>query len=73
MLGWLALMFAVTSALAVLELLLGGSTLFLVIGVISSWAMSAVFYVTLWFGFVDTFEIAAPPALRTVMAEHQAQ
>jgi hypothetical protein len=73
MLGWLALMFAVTSALAVLELLLGGSTLFLVIGVISSWAMSAVFYVTLWFGFVDTFEIAAPPALRPVMAEHQAQ
>jgi len=62
MLGWLALMFAVTSALAVLELLLGGSTLFLVIGVISSWAMSAVFYVTLWFGFVDTFEIAAPAA-----------
>jgi len=62
MLGWLALMFAVTSLLAVLELLLGGSTLFLVIGVISSWAMSAVFYVTLWFGFVDTFEIASPAA-----------
>jgi hypothetical protein len=73
MLGWLGVMFAVTSVLAVLELLLGGSTLFLVIGVISSWAMSAVFYVTLWFGFVDTFEIAAPPALRLLMAEREAR
>jgi hypothetical protein len=61
-LGWFALSFLVTTALALLELLLGGSTLLLVIALTVSWALSALFYVTLWFGFVDTFEIVAPAA-----------
>jgi hypothetical protein len=67
--AWFAVMFTVTSVLAVLELLLGAPVLTLVIGLMTSWAMSAVFYVTLWFGFVDTFEITPPVAVRSVMAE----
>lgn len=57
-LGWFALSFVVTLALTALELLLGASVLVLAIAVMLSWALSALFYVTLWFGFVDTFEIA---------------
>jgi hypothetical protein len=67
-LGWFALIFAITGVLAVLALLLGDSLVFLALALVLSWALSALFYVTLWFGFVDTFEIAAPVQLRTVMA-----
>ena len=31
-------------------------------------ALTATFYVSIWFGFVDTFEITSPVAYRTVMA-----
>jgi hypothetical protein len=67
-LGWFALSSGVTGVLALLELALGSSTLLLAIAVMMSWAVSALFYVTLWFGFVDTFEISAPLPFRTVMA-----
>jgi len=67
-LGWLALMFVVTSVVAVLELALGGSTLVLFIGLLVSWTLTALFYVTLWFGFVDTFDIRVATGFRTVMA-----
>jgi len=70
-LGWLALSFVLTSVLALLELLLGSSVLLLGLALLMSWALSALFYVTLWFGFVDTFEIAAPAAFRTVMADDE--
>ena len=69
-LGWFALSFAMASVLAMLELVLGSSTILLGFAVLMSWALSALFYVTLWFGFVDTFEIAAPVAFRTVMADN---
>jgi hypothetical protein len=68
-LGWLALSFVVTSALAVLEMMLGASVLMLAIAVMLSWALSALFYVTLWFGFVDTFEITPAAAFLTPMAD----
>jgi hypothetical protein len=67
-LGWFALSFALTCALALLELLLGNSVVLLAVAVMLSWAISALFYVTLWFGFVDTFEITSTTAFRTVMA-----
>jgi hypothetical protein len=35
-----------------------------------SWCVSALFYVSLWFGFVDTFEITPPVPFRTVMADN---
>ena len=69
-LGWLALSFALTSVLALLELLLGSSVLLVGFAILMSWALSALFYVTLWFGFVDTFEIAPPVTFRTVMADN---
>ncbi len=69
-LGWLALSFALASALALLELLFAGSALVVGFAILMSWALSALFYVTLWFGFVDTFEIAPPVAFRTVMADN---
>ena len=70
-LGWFALSFALTSVLAVLELLVGNSVLLLAAAVMLSWAVSALFYVTLWFGFVDTFEITSTAAFRTVMADKE--
>jgi hypothetical protein len=62
-LGWFALSLGVTLALTLLELVLGASTPLMAIAVMLSWTLSALFYVTLWFGFVDTFEItpAASP------------
>ena len=68
-LGWLALSFVLTSVLAVLELAFGASMLVLGIAVLMSWALSALFYVTLWFGFLDTFEISPPATFRTVLAD----
>ena len=70
-LGWLALSFALTSVLALLEIALGTSVIVLGIAVLMSWALSALFYVTLWFGFVDTFEITSPVAFRTVLADNE--
>ena len=67
-LGWFALSFVITLVLTVLELMLGTSVLVLAIAVMLSWALSALFYVTLWFGFVDTFEIASAAAIRTETA-----
>ena len=69
--GWLALSFVLTSVLAVMELAFGASVLVLCFAVLMSWALSALFYVTLWFGFVDTFEISSPVAFRTVMADDE--
>ena len=71
-LGWFALSFVVTLVLTVLELMLGASVLVLAIAVMLSWALSALFYVTLWFGFVDTFEITSIAAIRTVPADTDA-
>ena len=70
-LGWLALSFVLTSVLALLEIAFGTSVIVLGIAVLMSWALSALFYVTLWFGFVDTFEITSPVAFRTVLADNE--
>jgi hypothetical protein len=67
-LAWFALSLALMVALAMLSLVLGESIVFLLIAVMLSWALSALFYVTLWFGFVDTFDIRSPVAFRTVIA-----
>jgi hypothetical protein len=32
--------------------------------------LSIAYFLSLWFGFVDTFEIEAPVAFRTVMADN---
>jgi hypothetical protein len=68
-LGWFALTFTTVSVLALLALLIGDSLLFLFVAVLLSWAVSALFYVTLWFGFNDTFEFIAVPKPRAPAAD----
>ncbi len=67
-LGWCA----VGVLFALLMLLVAAATGNLGVAVVLmtpvSWAMSAVFYVTLWFGFVDTFQITSTQPIRTVLA-----
>jgi len=70
-LGWFALSFAATAALGLLALVLGESIVLLLVAAMLYWALSALFYVTLWFGFDDTFEISSPVPFRTVMASDQ--
>ena len=55
--GWFGVLFAFSTIVALLDALMDGSVALLIVAMIASWALSAVFYVTLWFGFVDTFEI----------------
>jgi hypothetical protein len=64
-LGWFALSFAATAALAVLALVLGESIVLLLVAAMLYWALSALFYVTLWFGFNDTFEFGSSVPFRT--------
>jgi hypothetical protein len=59
-LGWVATVLVSGFVLGFVELLLQGSALFVFIVLIGSWILSAAFYVSLWFGFVDTFDIRAP-------------
>ena len=60
-LGWFALAFFASSLLALAEVLLPEAAgVAVALGV--SWVMSALFYVTLWFGFEDTFDISRPRA-----------
>lgn len=70
-LGWFVLSMAVTALIAVLALVLGESIVLVLIVAMLYWALSALFYVTLWFGFNDTFEIRSPVAFRTVMATEE--
>jgi len=67
-LGWFALLLGIATVLTVLALVFASSVLFLAFGLALLWAFSALFYVTLWFGFVDTFEISSPVPFRTVIA-----
>jgi len=67
-LGWFALSMAVTAVLTVLALVLGESIILLLVAAMLYWALSALFYVTLWFGFNDTFEFGEPAPFRAVMA-----
>ena len=55
--GWFALGMGVSSLLTLVALLLPGSMAAVAISLGVSWAMSALFYVTLWFGFQDTFDV----------------
>jgi hypothetical protein len=68
LLGWFGIGLVFSVILATLDALLDGSLLLLGLAMVASWAMSAVFYVTLWFGFVDTFQITSTEAARAVLA-----
>ena len=63
MLGWCAIGLLFTLLLFVVGSLLGNLQLAVAVMTPVSWALSAVFYISIWFGFVDTFQIsAAAPA-----------
>ncbi len=62
LLGWCGVLFFFAMLLGMLAALLQSLEMTMLIGVPLSWVLSAVFYVTLWFGFVDTFEIVTPSA-----------
>jgi hypothetical protein len=68
-LGWFALSMVVTGALAILALVLGESIVLLLVVAMLYWALSALFYVTLWFGFNDTFEFATTAIARAAPAD----
>ncbi|MET0383149.1 MAG: BPSS1780 family membrane protein [Burkholderiaceae bacterium] len=59
LLGWCAIGSLFIFTLFLLAAAFGGLQMAVVLMTPVSWALSAVFYVTLWFGFADTFEITA--------------
>lgn len=60
--GWFTVTFIASTLLELLDVAFQGSAVIFVFALLASLALSAVFYVTLWFGFVDTFEITPPDA-----------
>jgi hypothetical protein len=67
-LGWVAMMFAFSMIVVMLAAAFGAAVVSLAAftGLV---ALTATFYVSIWFGFVDTFEITAAVPFRTVMAD----
>ena len=67
LLGWFVLFVALDTAAQLLAAVFGTEAISL------GWltcqtALSVTYFISMWFCFVDTFEIAAPAAFRTVMA-----
>jgi hypothetical protein len=62
-LGWCAVGLLFLLATTLLAVLVDNVTLAALLMLPVGWALSAIFYITIWFGFVDTFAItASPPA-----------
>jgi hypothetical protein len=57
LLGWFGIGLLFTLAIFVVGAVFGNLQVAVAVMTPVSWALSAVFYVTIWFGFVDTFEI----------------
>ena len=66
-LGWVTVALGFGMLIVVLAAALGAAAVSLA-AFICLVALTATFYVSIWFGFVDTFEITSPVAFRTVMA-----
>jgi len=60
--GWILVWITGSLGLGLVGAILGGGWLAVLVVLSGMWALTAVFYVTLWFGFVDTFEIRTSPA-----------
>lgn len=69
LLGWGAVAFLVMMAVFLVAGIAGNLPLAVALMTPVSWALSTIFYITIWFGFVDTFEITSPVAHRTAMAD----
>ena len=68
-LGWVTVALAFAMLIVVLAATLGAAAVSLA-AFTCLVALTATFYVSIWFGFVDTFEITSPVAFRTVMADN---
>ena len=66
--GWITVGLGFTMTIGVLASLFGAAPMVLVVftGLVM---LTATFYVSIWFGFQDTFEITSPTPFRTVMAD----
>ena len=66
--GWIAVAFAFSLIVVMLAAAFGAAVVSLAAftGLV---ALTATFYVSIWFGFVDTFEITSAVPFRTVMAD----
>lgn len=60
LLGWCAIGLFFLMLTLVLGAVFGSLQVAVALMTPVSWALSAIFYVTIWFGFVDTFEMRAP-------------
>ena len=67
-LGWVTVALGFAMLIVVLAATLGAAAVSLA-AFTCLVALTATFYVSMWFGFVDTFEITPPVAFRTVMAD----
>ena len=68
-LGWVTVALGFAMLIVVLAATLGAAAVSLA-AFTCLVALTATFYVSIWFGFVDTFEITPPVAFRTVMADN---
>ena len=66
--GWFLVFMAFATIVQILMAVFGVETVSLA-AVTGQMVLSITFYVSLWFGFVDTFEITSTVAYRTVMAD----
>ena len=71
LLGWFAIFVGFATLVQLLMAVFGVEAVSLA-AVTCQMVLSITFYVSIWFGFVDTFEITAPVAFRTVMADNDA-
>jgi hypothetical protein len=68
-LGWFAILFALAFALGLVAAFVGAVPVAFVLAPPLMMGVTTVFYISIWFCFVDTFEITSSVAYRTVMAD----
>ncbi len=61
LLGWLVVGLLFLAAIVTLTALVGSIQMAVALMTPVSWALSAVFYLSIWFSFVDTFQITSAP------------
>ena len=68
-LGWFAIMFGIAFVLSLVAAIVGAVPAAFVLAPPLMMMLTTVFYISIWFCFVDTFEITSSVAFRTVMAD----
>ncbi|MEP6504681.1 MAG: BPSS1780 family membrane protein [Betaproteobacteria bacterium] len=68
-LGWFMVMFGIAFVLGLVAAIVGAVLAAFVLAPPLMMMLTTVFYISIWFCFVDTFEITSSVAFRTVMAD----